>query len=242
MFRTLCLSLVTIAATLVVAPLVTLVSLFDSGSPRIDRLIRVWARIIVRAAGLRLSVSGADQIHADRRYILVANHSSYLDIPVMLAAIPQPIRFLAKASLFRIPVFGWGLRAAGFVPVDRKNRSKAAASFDLATSRIERGNSLVIFPEEGRSRVREMLPFQRGAFLLALKSGLPIVPVALVGTYDALPPGRLTLHAGEVEVKVAEPIEVEGMSVRAKDELIERTRARICDLLAGTRQEQGAGG
>lgn len=239
MFRTLYLFVVTFAATLVVAPLVTLVSLFDSSSPRIDRLIRVWARIIVRAAGLQLRVSGADEIHPDRRYILVANHSSYLDIPVMLAAIPQPIRFLAKASLFTIPIFGWGLKAAGFVPVDRKNRSKAVASFDLATSRIERGNSLVIFAEEGRSREREMMPFQRGAFLLAIKSRLPIVPVGLVGTYDALPPGRFTLQPGEVEVKLAPPIEVEGMSVRAKDELIERTRNRICDLLEGTRQAQG---
>ena len=134
------------------------------------RFIRAWARALVRAAGIDLQVENVERIDPDKRYILVANHYSYLDIPCIFAAIPQPIRFMAKVSLFKIPIFGWALGRAGFIPIDRKNRRTAVKSFDLAADRIRKGNTIVIFPEEGRTRERKMRPFQRGAFLLAIKS------------------------------------------------------------------------
>src|SRR5207244_8286921 len=106
-------------------------------------------------------------------------------IPCIFAAVPQPIRFMAKVSLFKIPIFGWAIGRAGFIPIDRKNRRTAVKSFDLAAERIRRGNTIVIFPEEGRSREIAMRPFQRGGFLLALRSELPILPIAIDGTSDA---------------------------------------------------------
>ncbi|HVR44998.1 MAG TPA: lysophospholipid acyltransferase family protein [Thermoanaerobaculia bacterium] len=234
MLRTVFALLVATLDTLVVAPLVTIIGLMRSDASSIDRLIRLWARIIVRAAGLDLSAEGAGRLDPSRRYIVVANHGSYLDIPVLFVAIPQPLRFLAKKSLFSIPIFGWGLRAAGFVPVDRKNRSRAIASFDQAAGRIQKGNSIVVFPEEGRSRDGSMRPFQRGAFLLALKSGLPLVPVAIIGTFDALPPARLSLRPGPVHVRVGEPIETRGLSIRQKDELMQTTRGRIEQMIGAS--------
>ncbi|HUP63959.1 MAG TPA: lysophospholipid acyltransferase family protein [Thermoanaerobaculia bacterium] len=238
MLRTLFLIAAATADTLIVAPLVTIIGLVNSHSPLIDRLIRWWALVIVRAAGLTLTAQGTEKLDPARRYILVANHASYLDIPILFAAVHQPLRFLAKASLFKVPIFGWGLKYSGFVPIDRKNRKTAIASFDLASSRIAKGNSIVVFPEEGRSSERQMKPFQRGAFLLALKSGLPVVPVAIIGNFDALPPGRFSLHPGPIEVRIGDQIDPADFTVRQKEALSTAARQRIAAMLRGTRQEQ----
>lgn len=232
MLRTIHLAVSAVFWTMLIAPVVITVALVNSSSARIDALIRFWARRLVAAAGIRLSAEHLDRIEPARRYILIANHNSYLDIPCLLAAIPQPLRFMAKVSLFKIPVFGTGLRAAGFIPIDRKNRAANIQSFSLAADRIRRGNSIVVFPEEGRSHSREMRPFQRGAFLLALKSALPIVPVAITGTHEVLPPGRHSVHPGPVVVRVGTPIETSKFSIRTKDQLATETRAAIEEMLS----------
>ncbi|HVT43076.1 MAG TPA: lysophospholipid acyltransferase family protein [Thermoanaerobaculia bacterium] len=234
MFRTLFAALVAILDTLVVASLVMVVTLAHPGSRWVDPLIRRWARIIVRAAGIRLSVENLDLIDPARRFVIIANHYSWLDIPCLLAAIPQPIRFMAKVSLFKIPIFGWALATSGFIPVDRKKRSTAVKSFDLAAERIRKGNTIVIFPEEGRSRMRTMRPFQRGAFLLALRSGLPILPMAIDGTFDVFPARSLRVTPGPVTIRVAPPVEIEGMSVRDRKNLAAATRTTIGTMLFGT--------
>jgi 1-acyl-sn-glycerol-3-phosphate acyltransferase len=126
--------------------------------------VHLWARVLVWAAGIDLKAANVENLDPAKRYILVANHSSYLDIPCVFAAIRQPIRFMAKISLFKIPIFGWSLSRAGFIPIDRKNRRTAVKSLDLAADRIRKGNTIVIFPEEGRSRHREMRPFSAAHF------------------------------------------------------------------------------
>ena len=231
MLRTVWLAIVGTVITLVVSPQVLIIALVNSSSPRIDRLIRFWARVLVRGAGIRLTVENAHRVDPERRYVLVANHHSYLDIPCLLAGIPQPIRFMAKASLFQIPLFGQALAASGFIPVDRKNRSKAIESFDRAAERIRKGNTIVIFPEEGRSKQRQMLPFQRGGFLLALRSELPLLPVAIDGTYEVLPATRLSIRSGPVTLRVAEVVETAGFSVRNREELSNKVRGVIEGLL-----------
>src|ERR1041385_4659725 len=179
MLRTLWTAFVAIFASIAAGMGVIVVSIFSTKSPLIDSLNRWWARSILWAAGVELHREGMDKIDPQKRYVLVSNPSSYFDIPCILVAVPQPIRFMAKASLFKIPIFGWALGRAGFIPIDRKNRRTAVKSFDLAAERIRRGNTIVIFPEEGRTRERQMRPFQRGGFLLALKSDLPILPLAI---------------------------------------------------------------
>lgn len=232
MLRLAWVAIVAVVDTLIVAPLVILIGIFQSHSPWIDRLIRRWARVIVGAAGLRVSISGAERIDPTARYIFVANHSSYLDIPCLLISVPQPVRFMAKVSLFKIPIFGQGLRAAGFIPIDRKNRSKAKESLDLAGDRIRKGNSIIIFPEEHRSHTREMRPFQRGAFVLAMKAELPLVPVAINGTFDAFPPTRWSIRPGPVQVSFGAPVETAGLSIRNRDELMDSVRSWIASMLA----------
>jgi 1-acyl-sn-glycerol-3-phosphate acyltransferase len=197
----------------------------------IDVIIRFWAGRLLAAAGVVLRVENAEVIRPDQRYIIIGNHSSYLDIPALQAAIRQPLRFLAKKSLFAIPVFGWAIKAAGFVPIDRKDRSTAGRSFELAALQLRTGRTVAVFPEEGRSQTREMKPFKRGAFLLALKAGLPIVPVAIRGMYDVLPAVRPIVHPGPVTIVFGEPIDVTQFSVRQRDELAELTRSRIVQML-----------
>ena len=233
MLRTFWVALVAVVATIPLAGLTMLIAMLRSTSPWIERVIRLWARIMVRAAGIDLRTENMEAIRSDERYVLVANHYSYFDIPCIFAAVPQPIRFMAKASLFKIPIFGWAIGRAGFIPIDRKNRRTAVKSFDLAAERIRKGNTIVIFPEEGRSRERTMRPFQRGAFLLALKSEKTIVPMAIDGTYDVFPATRWHVTPGPVTIRTGTPIETAGLTLRDKDRLLEESRAQIQEMLFG---------
>ena len=231
MLRTVWVALVAVFATIPIASTVIVVAGFQSNAALVDWLIRLWARILVRAAGIELSIENVGVMDRDRRYVLVANHYSYFDIPCILAAVPQPIRFMAKVSLFKIPVFGWSIARAGFIPIDRQNRRTAVKSFELAAERIRKGNTIVIFPEEGRSRAREMRKFQRGAFLLALRAGLPMVPMAVDGTYDVFRAGAKRVTPGKVTIKVGTPIDTSAYTVRQKEELADLARTQIAGML-----------
>jgi 1-acyl-sn-glycerol-3-phosphate acyltransferase len=231
MLRTLWVVIVAIAVTIPCALTTMVIAIVRSTSPLIEPVIRFWARTIVRSAGIDLRTDNLDTLDPKQRYILVANHHSYLDIPCVFAAVRQPIRFMAKASLFRIPIFGWALARSGFIPIDRKNRRTAVKSFDLAAERIRKGNTIVIFPEEGRTRERAMRPFQRGAFLLALKSEQPIVPIAIDGTFDVLPAGSRRVKPGIVTVRAGTPIATAGLSLRDKERLATESRAQIESML-----------
>ncbi|MBI2215348.1 MAG: 1-acyl-sn-glycerol-3-phosphate acyltransferase [Acidobacteria bacterium] len=232
MFRSFLTILTALVSTLILAPFVIAIALVNSHAPLVDWLIRLWGGLLVGASGIDLSAEGVEKLDPSKRYVLVPNHSSYLDIPCLLTALDtQPIRFMAKASLFKIPILGWGMLAAGFIPIDRKRTSKGKASFDLAAKRIRGGNTIVIFPEGSRARERAMKPFKHGAFLLAMKSGLPLVPVAIRGTFDALPASTLRIRRGPVTIVVGDPVDVSELSVKQKDELVQSTRTAILAML-----------
>jgi len=231
MIRTIWAVLVAIVVTIPASTTVMVIALLSSSSPWIDPVIRLWARLILWGAGIEIRGEGIEKIDRTKRYVLIANHHSYFDIPCIFAAIPQPIRFMAKKSLFTIPIFGWALGRAGFIPIDRKNRRTAVKSFDLAVERIRKGNTIVVFPEEGRSREVAMRPFQRGAFLLAIRSELPILPIAIDGTYEVFKVGAKRITPGVVTIRVGTPIETKDVSVRAKDTLLEQSRGQIEALL-----------
>lgn len=234
MLHTLWVAFAAVAVTVPLASATIVVAIFRSNARAIEWIIQRWAWSIVNAAGIDLRIRNAELLDPNQRYILVANHYSYFDIPCVFAAIPQPIRFMAKVSLFKIPIFGWAIGRAGFIPIDRKNRRTAVKSFDLAAERIRKGNTIVVFPEEGRSRTREMRPFQRGGFLLALKSQLPIVPIAIDGTYDVYRAGAKRITPGPVTITITPPIPTEGLSLRDKDRLLQESQARIQKLLFGS--------
>jgi 1-acyl-sn-glycerol-3-phosphate acyltransferase len=239
MLRLIWLAVAALFVTIPCATATIIVASINSASPWVDRIVRLWGRLLVAAAGVELRTENLDAIKADERYVLVANHYSYLDIPCIVAAIPQqPIRFMAKASLFKIPIFGWSIARAGFIPIDRQNRRTAVKSFELAAERIRKGNTIVVFPEEGRSRQREMRVFQRGAFLLAMKAERTIVPMAIDGTYDVFPATRWSVKPGVVTIKIGTPLNTAGVKLREKGRLLTEARAEIHQMLFGYPEPQ----
>lgn len=188
---------------------------------------RLWARIILWAALVRRRIEGRELVPRDTPVVFMANHESWLDIPLLLASIPVQVRFLAKKSLFGIPFLGWAMRAMDFIPVDRQNRREAVRSFEEAAQHIRTGRSVLIFPEETRSRDGSLLPFQRGGFLIALKAGVPIVPVGLEGPARCLARSSYVLRPGRVSVRFGQPIPTAGLGVTAKEALMGQVREAI---------------
>jgi 1-acyl-sn-glycerol-3-phosphate acyltransferase len=193
-------------------------------------LARGWARLILAVSGVRVRVLHRERFAEGRSFVVAAHHESFYDILVLLAVLPMSVRFLAKRNLFRLPFLGWSIAAAGFIPVDRETRAGRHALVDAALARIERGRSLVVFPEETRTPTGEMLPFKSGAALLALRSGLPLLPLGLAGTFTIQRRGGFTITPSRVGLAVGEPIAASGEGKRERAELTEELRRRIAAL------------
>lgn len=191
---------------------------------------RLWSWCLLRCSLVRLEVSFEAPLDPRGRYVLMSNHQSMYDIPALLASLPMQTRFMAKRSLFKIPIFGWSLWAGGFLPVDREDRSKARETLLAAEQRLRAGTSVLLFPEETRSRDGRILPLQRGGFLLALKSNLPIVPVGVSGAIDVRPRGSLWIRPRTVCVRYGAPIPVDGLGLRDRRALASRVRCEIAAL------------
>lgn len=202
-----------------------------------NRAARMWAKGLLWTSWIRLEVRDAAFVGRTSgpgdRFVIMANHQSLFDIPALLAAIPGQSRFVAKRSLFRIPVFGWAMALGGFIPVDRKDRSTAKDSFTAALDKLSRGASIVVFPEEIRSLGGKVLPFRRGGFLMALKSGLPVVPVGLHGTLAVQSRRSFLIRPQTVTVHFGEAMALAGRSIRELPALTAEVRERVATL-AGT--------
>jgi 1-acyl-sn-glycerol-3-phosphate acyltransferase len=178
-------------------------------SPKIEQTIQRWAKLFLKIPPIEMSVEGAERIDPDRRYVVVANHTSNFDIPVLFRALPTPIRFLAKKELYRIPILGPGMDIAGIVKVDRGGaKSTRQAINDAAKESYRRGNSLMVFAEGTRSRTGDMASFHKGAVRLAIDNGADLLPVVISGTFDINPPGSLFVYPGRVVVKILDTVEV----------------------------------
>ncbi|HMB00834.1 MAG TPA: lysophospholipid acyltransferase family protein, partial [Spirochaetota bacterium] len=144
--------------------------------------MKFWAKITVKLSGNTVSVEGLDNIHSDTAYVITANHQSQMDIPLLLACLPLQFRMAAKKELFMIPVLGWVLYAMQFIKIDRKNKSRAVKSLNQAALKIEKGLTILFFPEGTRSTGGKLLPFNSGPFYLAVKAGVPVLPVVISGS------------------------------------------------------------
>jgi 1-acyl-sn-glycerol-3-phosphate acyltransferase len=189
-----------------------------------------WATQVLWLGGVRLAVKAAEGPPLAGPYVVASNHASQLDIPVLFVGLRMPIRFLAKRSLFRIPLFGWSLRLARFIPVDRGRSRKARRSIDRAAARIRKGPSLAVFPEGTRSPDGRVQPFKSGAFVLAIKAGVPILPVAVRGTFDIVPKTRLAVRPGPAQLIVGTPIPTAGLDLGAKDSLRRRVHEAVASM------------
>ena len=220
-----------VCATLFLTGVAFAVAPFDKCGVRVNRIASLWGRTLLWAAGVSVSVEGAEQIAAPP-YLFMCNHQSALDISVLLSHMPVQFRFVAKQELFRIPVFGWAIRKAGYISIDRDNPREALKAIEEAVARIKSGASVLIFPEGTRSADGNLLPFMKGAFFLATRAGVPVVPLALIGTNPLQPPGcAVAARKGRVTIRVGKPIPMEGKGLSYKSELMGEVRAAIEGLM-----------
>src|SRR5580704_10669542 len=182
-------------------------SLFDKSGRYMIGAARVWARSLLILVRIRVEVDGLERIDPNGAYVFAANHLSYTDTPVVLSYIPVQFRFMAKEGLFQIPFLGTHLTQAGHIPVPREDPRAAVKTLTRAAEMIrERRISILIFPEGGRSMDGDLQPFKEGAAYIAIKAGVPMVPVTLIGTRSILAMGSATFRRGAVTLRIGEPI------------------------------------
>lgn len=182
---------------------------------------RIWARVCLWLAGVNLEISGQDNIPKTGAHIYMPNHQSAFDILVLFAGLPDQFRWLAKEELFKIPLFGLCMRQCGYISVDRSNRVKAIKSMKKAAKRIHDGTSVVIFPEGTRSHDGQILPFKKGGFILALQAQVPVVPVAIDGSYRVKPKHGWRIKPGTIRVNILPPVATENRSASERDTVME---------------------
>ena len=226
-----------IVSTIVVGILVILFSFFSRNGNRLHLMARFWANSILWVSRARVTVTGVEKLSPGRSYIYMPNHQSNADIPLLLGRLPVQFRWLAKAELFKIPIFGRAMRGVGYISIDRSNRKSAFESLARAARTIRNGTSVLIFPEGTRSRDGQLLPFKKGGFVLAVDSGVPIVPVIIRGTRDIVPKGHLMIRSAPVTMQILEPVETADYTRKTKDALLERIRIILSEHLENEPQE-----
>ena len=173
-------------------------------------IARGWARTVLRVCSVRVIVRGLEKVDFSRNYVYVSNHASMFDIPVILAGIPDQIRIIYKRELDIIPFFGWGLRFGSYIGIDRGRGSNAVRSLEEAVEKIRRGASVLMYAEGTRTLDGKLQPFKRGAFNLALKAGIPVVPLTVNGSFSILPKHSVSVRPGKVELVLDAPIPAPG--------------------------------
>ncbi|HEX7501162.1 MAG TPA: lysophospholipid acyltransferase family protein [Polyangia bacterium] len=223
-----------IAVATILGSLAGLVArLVDNSGDLVLDLARGWSRWVTSFAGVKIVVDNRANLAADQPYVFMANHASSLDIWAVFVAIPRRIRLIAKKQLARIPLFGWAMWAGRFIFIDRQNGVAARRSIEVAGKRIHDGVSVLLFPEGTRTRDGTLGPFKKGGFHLAIKAGVPIVPVALRGTRELMPAGSLLLRSGTMTVIIGEPIATQGLSDEERATLSDRVRSAVEAMLRG---------
>ena len=237
MIQTLIVIAWTVPATIFFAILAILISLVDPTGKGPHQVARTWAKSILIAGRIKVKVKGLSKIDPTTSCIYMCNHQSNFDIPVLLAYLKVQFRWLAKAELFRIPLFGFAMRRAGHISIDRTDRQAAFISLKTAAKTIREGASVIIFPEGTRSPDGNISPFKKGGFVMALDSGIPIVPVILHGTRSIMPKKQLRIVPGTVVVEITEPIDISGYTKKNKEALMDRIRNIICEAFEKNRTE-----
>ncbi len=209
------------------------VTLFDRSGRTYLRLMRSWARVVFFALRVKIRVHGAEKLDPERTYIFVSNHQSQLDIPAIELAVPNLVVFVYKEELTKVPVWGWLLPTTPHIMIRRAEARDAMKSIERAAEQVRTQDlSVVIFPEGTRSSDGRLQDFKRGGFLLAARTGAPIVPVAISGSINLLPRGDLRVRSGTFDITIGEVIENHPNLTREQERALqERTRAAIAEML-----------
>ena len=230
LISTLFFGMLTIVVTLLVRPP-------DRARHMGHRVARCWARSILWGSGVKVTVAGGEHLAGAGSLILMPNHQSHFDIPVLLGALDTEFRWLAKAELFKIPIFGRAMRSCGYISIDRSNRESAFASIGKAADAIRGQVSVLIFPEGTRSPDGRLRPFKKGGFVLAVDAGVPILPIGIHGTRRILAKNRWLFDPGPVVLSVHPPIVTRGYDRDHKEALMDLVRQSLNEAV--TEAERG---
>lgn len=214
----------------VLGTMALLASLFDGSGGVQHWFARTWSQLILKTIGIRVRVEGMENVHPAQAAVYAANHLSAADIPVLYAHLPVKFRILAKRELFRYPFLGWYLKRSGQIPIVYGDAHASLRSLNRACDALRKGVPLVIFPEGGRSASGRLKDFMNGAFYVAIRAQAPVVPVAIVGTYELLPINSFHVIPGDVILAIGEPIPTAGMRLRDMDKLSAQVRQAIAEL------------
>ncbi len=217
--------------TIVMATISLILSPFDRTGEMQHWCARWWCRLIAWTIFSNIHVHGTENLSKAKTYVYMANHSSLIDTPALFAYLPYQFRIMAKKELFYVPFMGWHLWTAGNFAIDRSDSRKTALSLKSVVEGIRKGKSLAVFPEGTRSPDGNLQEFKQGAFKIAVRAGVPIVPVTIIGTSKLLPKGSLAPRPGRVDVVIGKPIETAGYTERQLQELIELVKAEISRTL-----------
>lgn len=231
--RTILVFLTLLTMTPAIGLMVIIASLFgvrDREGSIYDKAPRWWAGLLVRAAGIRVRLHNAERMESGSPRIYVSNHVSWFDVLTLAAVLPR-YKFVGKAELFRIPIFGHAARAAGMIAIERENRKSAFESYRVAAERIRAGASVVVFPEGTRGRDYPLRQFKKGPFVLAVAAGVPIVPTIVHGTLDVMPRDTFRVRAGVVDIHFLEAIDADGLTYEDRNRLSRAAWDRMADAM-----------
>lgn len=218
-------------AIAVLAPFLITLRLITGNENMIYSPVRFFVRLGLALVGVRVEVTGVERLDPNQAYIFTPNHQSFIEVPLFVTYLGRNPAYLAKKEVFRYPMFGYGIGLMGVVPVDRSNSAAAVESARRATENLRRGKSYVVYPEGTRSRDGRLLPFKKGAFMMAVDAGVPVVPVTVAGATKIMPKGEIKVHPSVVRITLHEPISTAGYGRANVDELIAQVRDKIGSAL-----------
>jgi 1-acyl-sn-glycerol-3-phosphate acyltransferase len=204
--------------------------LWDSSGRQQHFVARAWAGVMLRLAFSPVHLLGADKLNLAHPAVYASNHLSYMDTPVLFAKLPFQFRILAKKGLWKIPFVGWYLKRSGQVPIDSGSSRSAIAGLLRGVSTLKAGRSLFVFPEGGRSPDGNLQTLASGCAFMAIRAGVPLVPIALVGTYEVLPMHVYSIHPRPLKIVIGDPIPTCGLTTKDADALTARLYAAIASM------------
>lgn len=216
--------------TLILGPMGLVAGFFDRDGSLMHWFARAWSWMIMKTIFSPVEVIGLEKIDTNKTHVYAVNHASALDIPVLYVNLPFQFRIAFKKELLSYPVIGWHLKRSGQVCIDQQNPSHSISSIRAALKGLKAGLPLVIFPEGGRTPDGEIKPFLSGAFFLAIKAQVDVVPIALVGTYELLPMNTFHIRSRPLEMWVGDPIPTAGLTLRDMDALSAKVQKALEDL------------
>jgi 1-acyl-sn-glycerol-3-phosphate acyltransferase len=200
---------------------------FDRRGKVIHLYARLWGWLILRSNGVTVQIRGVEHIDPARPAIYMCNHQGTFDIFSLLAHLPVQFRWVAKIGLFRIPVLGWAMSTAGYISLDRSKRKRAYRGMEIAAQKIKEGTSVVMFPEGSRSYDGALQPFMNGGFTLAIRSGVPIYPITVDGSWAIMPRTTLRIKTGTVRIVIGQPMKTAGLTMKDRKRLMREVEEKI---------------